>query len=76
VHAVVELEVAYREFGVVDVIMKRIESRLVQTAVLGELGVEPLECIDILPLVGVIERLAEIEVPPAGRVQPRARPVR
>jgi hypothetical protein len=62
VHAIVELEVAYRKFGVVDVIVKRIELGLVQNVVLGELGVEPLECIEILSLVGVIERLTEIEV--------------
>src|SRR5947207_7131140 len=63
VHAVVELKVADREFGVVDVIVKRIELGFVQNVVLGELGVEPSECIKILSLVGVIERLAEIEVP-------------
>jgi hypothetical protein len=63
VHAIVELEVADREFGVVDVIVKRIEFGFVQNVVLGELGVEPLECIEILSLVGVIERLAEMEVP-------------
>jgi hypothetical protein len=34
-HAVVELEVADREFGAVDVIVKRIESGLVETVVLA-----------------------------------------
>ena len=63
VHAVIELEVADREFGVVDVKMKRVECGLVESVIHGELGVEPLECIEILSLVGVIERLAEIEVP-------------
>jgi hypothetical protein len=48
------------------VILKRIELGLVETAVLGELGVEPPECIEKLSLVGVIERLAEIEVPQVG----------
>src|SRR5258706_4996476 len=43
VHAIVELEVADREFGVVYVIVKRIEFGFVQNVVLGELGVEPLE---------------------------------
>ena len=42
VHAVVELEVADREFGVVNVIVQRIELRLVETAVQGNLGVESL----------------------------------
>ncbi len=63
VHAVVELEVADRKFGVVDVIVKSIEFGFVQNVVLGEFGVEPLECVEILSLVSVIERLAEIGVP-------------
>jgi hypothetical protein len=62
VHAVVELEVADRELGVVDVKMKRVECGLVESVVHGELGIEPLECIEILSLVSVIKRLAEIEV--------------
>src|SRR4029077_2174327 len=62
-HAIVELEVADREFGVVNVIVKRIEFGFVQNVVLGEFGVEPLECVEILSLVSVIERLAEIGVP-------------
>jgi hypothetical protein len=63
VHAVVELEVADREFGVVNVIVQSIEFRMVETAVQGNLGVESLERIEIPSLPGVIERLAEIEVP-------------
>src|SRR5260370_40347341 len=63
VHAIVELEVADRKFGVVDGIVKRIEFGFVQNVVLRELRVEPLECIEILSLVGGIERLAEIGVP-------------
>src|SRR5260370_11755990 len=71
VHAIVELKVADREFGIVDVIVKRIEFGFVQNVVLGEFGVEPLECIEILTLVCVVERLAEIEV---LQVAPRGRP--
>ncbi len=63
VHAIVELEIAYREFGLVNVIVKRIESGLVQTVVLCEFSVEPLDCFEILALVGVIERFFEKEVP-------------
>jgi len=63
VHAVVELEIADREFGVVDVIVKRIECGFIQTMVLGKFGVEPLDCLEILSLVRVIERLAKKEVP-------------
>jgi len=62
VHAVVELEIADREFGLVDAIVKRIELGLVQAVVLGEFSVEPLDCLEKLTLVGVIERLAEKEV--------------
>src|SRR5215813_13042119 len=42
--------------------MKRVECGLVEPVIHGELSVEPLECIEIPPLVGVIKRLAEIEV--------------
>jgi hypothetical protein len=62
VHAVAELEVADREFGVVDVKVKRVESGLVESVIHGELGVEPLDRIEELSLVGVIKRLAEKEV--------------
>ena len=62
VHAVVEFEVADREFGVIDMVMKRVEFGLVKIMVHAKLDVEPLDCIEILPLEGVIERLAEIEV--------------
>ena len=62
VHAVVELEIADREFGVVDVKVKRIKFGLVQTVVLGKFSVKPLDCLEILSLVGVIDRLTEKEV--------------
>src|SRR5437867_2696434 len=62
VHAVVEFEIADREFGFVNVIVKRIESGLVQTVVLSEFCVEPLDCFEILALVGVKERFVEKEV--------------
>src|SRR5437762_2003203 len=62
VHAVVEFEVADREFGVINVVVQRVEFGLVKTVVHGELGVEPLECIEVLPLEGMKECLAEIEV--------------
>ena len=66
VHAVVELEVADRELGAVDVKVQRIECRLVETVVLGQLGIQPLQGIEVLSLIGVIERLAEVEVPQVG----------
>ena len=36
--------------------------RLIEAAMLSKLRVEPLECFEVLALVGVIERLAEIEI--------------
>ena len=48
-HAVVEFEVADRELGVVNVIVQRIEFGLVKTVIHGELGVEPLNCIENCP---------------------------
>ena len=62
VHAVVEFEIAHREFSLVDVIVKRIQSGLIQTVVLCQFGVQPLDCFEILALVGVIERFVEKEV--------------
>ncbi len=43
VHAVVELEVADRELRLPDVVVERIELRLVDAAMLSKLRVEPLE---------------------------------
>ena len=62
-HTVVELEVADGEFGVIDVIVERIEFGLVETAILRDLSVEPLDCIEELSLEGTIKRLAEKEIP-------------
>src|SRR5882762_142086 len=42
--------------------LQRLDTELAQNVVLGEFGVEPLECIEILTLVCVVECLAEIEV--------------
>jgi hypothetical protein len=39
VHAVVEFEVADREFGTVDVVVQRVKFGLVKTVVHAELGV-------------------------------------
>src|SRR5262245_11805178 len=62
VHAIVEFEVAYREFSVVDVIVQRIEVWLVETPVHSKLGIEALKGIEKLSLVGVIKRLSEKQV--------------
>src|SRR5262249_40057474 len=73
VHAVVEFEVADREFGLVDVVVQRVEFGLVKTVVHAELGVEPLNRIEILALEGVIESFAKIEVPELLRRSSRFR---
>ena len=62
VHAVVELEVADGELGVVDVKVKRVESGLVESVIHRQLRVEPLDCIEELSLVARGQRLAEIQV--------------
>ena len=42
--------------------MERIELRLIQMVVLREFSIEPLDCLEILPLVGVVQRFAEKKV--------------
>ena len=59
---VVELEISDREFGVVDVKVKRVQAGLVESVIHHQLGVEPLDCIEELSLVGVKQRFAEIQV--------------
>jgi hypothetical protein len=57
-----EFEVAHREFGVVDVKVQGIAFGLIESAMHAELGIEPLECLEVIPLEGVIERLTVKEV--------------
>jgi hypothetical protein len=62
-HAVLELEVADGELRVVDVGIERVERSLVDAVVLGELRVEALEGAEVVALMGVEERLAEMGIP-------------
>ena len=62
VHAVLELEVADRELGLVDVMVERVEVRLVDPVMLRDLGVEALERLEVVTLMGVEERLPEVRV--------------
>ena len=62
-HPVVELEVADVEFGRADVVVQRVEIGFVQPVVLAEFGVESLERVEEAALVGVVQRLAEVQVP-------------
>ena len=60
-HAIVQLEVADRELGLAQVAVQRIELRLVEAVMLAELGIEPLERFEVVPLMRVVQRLAEIQ---------------
>src|SRR5262249_28485848 len=60
-HPVAELEVADRKVRLPDVILERIELRLVDATVLSKLGIEPFQGIEILSLIGLVQRFAEIE---------------
>ena len=62
VHPIVELEVADGELGVVQVVVERVELRLVERAMLAELGVEPLQRVEEMALPRVVQRFAEIQV--------------
>src|SRR5678815_4518338 len=62
VHAVVEFEITHREFGGVDVVMQRIEFRLIEAAVKRNFGVKPLECVEELTLRRVIQGLSLIHI--------------
>src|SRR5262245_9646022 len=62
VHAIVELEVADIELRFFQVAIQRIEGGLVDAAVLAELGIEPLERFEVVALLRVVNRLAEIPV--------------
>ncbi len=63
VHPVTQLEVADRELRLVDVMVQRVERRLVQAVVLRELGVEPFQRIEVASLIRVVERFPEIQIP-------------
>ena len=65
-HAIVQLEVADVELRLAKVAVQRIEGWLVDAAMLAELGVEPLERFEIVPLLRVVDRLAEIPVARGG----------
>jgi hypothetical protein len=42
--------------------VQRVEARLVEPAVLREFRVQPLQCVEILALIGVKKRLTEVEI--------------
>ena len=61
-HAVPQLEIAERKFRVDHVVIERIEFGLVEAGMLADFGIEPLQRLEVIALVRVIERLAEVEI--------------
>ncbi len=62
VHAVGQFEISDGELGLTDVAVEGVELRLIEAVVLRQLGVEPGNGLEPLPLIGVVQGLAEIEV--------------
>jgi hypothetical protein len=61
-HAVVEFEIADGKLRVIDVIIQRIEERLVHAVMLRQLGVEPFKRIEVEPLLGIEDCFAKVEI--------------
>ncbi len=78
VHAVVEFEIADREFRRVDQRIQRVEARFVEAVVLREFGIEPRKRIEVQTLLRVVDRLGEIQVArtlvPVRTIAPRVSP--
>jgi hypothetical protein len=66
VHAVVQLEIAHVELRVADVGIQRVEAGLVEPVVLAEFRIETLERVEIVALVRVVQRFAEVQVAQVG----------
>jgi len=62
VHPVAQLEIPDTELRLVDVVMERVQARFIEPAVLPQFGVEPGDGLKPVPLKGVIERLAEVDI--------------
>jgi hypothetical protein len=62
VHSIVELEIPDGEFGVLYVVLERVELGLVQPIVLRELRVQTLQRLEVVALIRLVKRLPEIEV--------------
>jgi hypothetical protein len=61
-HPVVKLKVAHIELRLVNVVMKGVPLGLIDPVMKGQLGVEPGDGIEPLPLICVIKGLSEIKV--------------
>jgi hypothetical protein len=62
VHAVGELEIADRELRVIEVSVERVQLAFVDPPVLGDLRIEAFQGLEVVLLVGVVERLPEVKV--------------
>ena len=62
VHPVGQLKIAHGKIGIVDLKVQRIESRVIQSVELPQLSIQPCDRIEVLTLLGVVERLTKIEI--------------
>ena len=62
VHSVTQFKIAERKFSVVDMVIERVEFRLVYLTVLFDFGIKALECFEEQSLVRIIERLTEVQI--------------
>ena len=61
-HPIGQFEIADSELGLVEVKVKRVESGFIEIMKLPQLCVEPGNRVEPVPLKGIIQGLAEIEV--------------
>jgi hypothetical protein len=62
VHPVGQFEIAHGKLGLVDMVVEGVEFGFIEPMVLRQLGVEPGDGIEPLPLKGVVQGLPEIEI--------------
>ncbi len=62
VHTIAKLEIAKRELGIIEMYIQTVELGLVNRHVLAHLAVQPLERLEVVSLVGLIQRLTKVEV--------------
>ena len=62
VHAVRQLEITHGEVGVIDLVMQRVQLRVVQAVELPEFGIQPSDGVEVVALSRLVEGLTEIEV--------------
>ena len=43
-------------------VIKRVELRFVELVVLLDLSIKPFQCFEVIPLVGIVQCLAEVQI--------------